>query len=320
MLTKNMYPTCAKTFRSWRLSNPKFHNFYYKMGQPLPFDVTLRDGLQGLSRNDQTHFTSNKKLEIYKDIVSKYEPKNIEIGSIVSEKVLPVFKDTLKIFETINTNQRANKIFIPNNYILIPNKEKLRDVINNTYINYFSFITSTSNSFQLKNTKKTLKESDKEMYEMLYLLDVNTFRTQPANVKLYVSCINECPIEGKIDNDFIVNRILNLSKMNIDNICLSDTCGTITLDDFEYIIETCLFFGLPPSKLSLHLHVNPDKVNEIRKIIHMALDFKVTNFDVSSLNTGGCSVTMDKNSMNPNLSYDLYYESFVRYIEKKCNI
>lgn len=320
MLTKNMYPTCAKTFRSWRLSNPEFHNFYYEMGSPVPFDVTLRDGLQGLSRNEQTYFTTNKKLEIYKDIVSRYEPKNIEIGSIVSEKVLPVFKDTLKIFETINTNQKANKIFIQNNYILIPNKEKLRDVINNIYINYFSFITSTSNSFQLKNTKMTLEESDKEIYEMLYQLNINTFRMQEPIVKLYVSCINECPIDGKIDNDFIVNRILQLSKMNIDNICLSDTCGTITLDDFEYIIETCLFFGLSPSKLSLHLHVKPDKVNEIRKIIHMALDFKITNFDVSCLNTGGCSVTMDKNRLNPNLSYDLYYESFVRYIEKKCNI
>jgi isopropylmalate/homocitrate/citramalate synthase len=243
MLTKNMYPTCAKTFRSWRLSNPKFHNFYYEMGAPVPFDVTLRDGLQGLSRNEQTYFTTNKKLEIYKDIVSKYEPKNIEIGSIVSEKVLPVFKDTLKIFETINTNQRANKNFITNNYILIPNKEKLCDVINNTYINYFSFITSTSNSFQLKNTKMTLEESDKEIYKMLYQLDINTFRMQAPIVKLYVSCINECPIDGKIDNDFIVNRILQLSKMNVNNICLSDTCGTITLDDFEYIIETCLFFA-----------------------------------------------------------------------------
>lgn len=320
MLTKKMYPTCGKTFRSWRLLNPKFNKFYYEMGEPVPFDVTLRDGLQSLSKEEQTEFTTNKKFEIYKDIVLRYEPKNIEIGSIVSEKVLPIFNDTFELFETISSFQKVNKKITPNSYILVPNKEKLRVIINDTYINYFSFITSASNSFQLKNTKMSLEESDQEIYEMLYQLDENTFRMQPPIVKLYVSCINECPIDGKIDNDFIVNRILKLSKMNIDNICLSDTCGTITLDEFEYIIESCLFFGLSPCKLSLHLHVKPERVNETQKIIHRALDFKITNFDVSYLNTGGCSVTMDKTTLKPNLSYDLYYESLVRYIENKCDI
>ena len=231
---------------------------------------------------------------------------------------MPIFKDTIPFFETITNLQNANKKYIPNNYILVPNKEKLCYIINDSFINYFSFITSTSNSFQLKNTKMTLEESDQEIYEMLYLLDENVFRMQKPITKLYVSCINDCPIEGKIDNDFIVNRILQLSKMNVDNICLSDTLGTITLDDFEYIAESCLFFGLPPSKLSLHLHVKPDKANEVQKIIHKALDFKITNFDVSVLNTGGCSVTVDKKRLAPNLSYELYYESFVKYIEKKC--
>ena len=320
MLSKKIYPTCAKSFRSWRLSNPKLNKFYYEMGEPVPFDVTLRDGIQSLTKEEQTNFTTNKKLEIYKDIVLKHEPKNIEIGSIVSEKVLPIFNDTISILKIVNNLQNKNDKCIPNNYILIPNKEKLHAIINDSFINYFSFITSVSNSFQLKNTKMTLEESDQEIYEMMYQLDENTFRMQKPFVKLYVSCINECPIEGKIGNDFIVNRILQLSKMNVDNICLSDTLGTITLDDFEYIAESCIFFGLPPSKLSLHLHVKPEKANEVLKIIHRALDFKITNFDVSVLNTGGCSVTLDKKSLAPNLSYELYYESFVRYIEKKCDI
>ena len=320
MLSKKIYPTCAKSFRSWRLSNPKLNKFYYEMGEPVPFDVTLRDGIQSLSKEEQTNFTTNKKLEIYKDIVSKHEIKNIEIGSVVSGKVLPIFNDTISFLKIVNNLQNKNEKCIPNNYILVPNKEKLHAIINDSFINYFSFITSASNSFQLKNTKMSLEESDQEIYEMMYQLDENTFRMQKPIVKLYVSCINECPIEGKIDNDFIVNRILQLSKMNVDNICLSDTLGTITLDDFEYIAESCLFFGLPPSKLSLHLHVKPEKAYEVVKIIHRALDFKITIFDVSVLNTGGCSVTLNKKSLAPNLSYELYYESVVRYIEKKCDI
>ena len=320
MLTKIMQPMCATSFRRWILSNPKFNKFYCEMGEPSPFDVTLRDGLQALSKDEQNEFTTNKKLEIYKEIILRHKPRNVEIGSIVSEKVLPIFKDTFQFFEALHNNYQNEALTEKtNHFIVVPNKDKLKAIINNNNINCLSFITSVSNSFQVKNTKMNLEQSDQEIYEMLYELDENLVRTKKPIVKLYVSCINECPIEGKIDNDFIVNRILKLSKMNVENICLSDTCGTITTEDFEYIIESCLFFGLAPSKISLHLHVKNDKENEVESLIHKALDFKINKFDVSYLKTGGCSVTMKKTSLTPNLSYDLYYKSFVSYIEKKCN-
>jgi hypothetical protein len=92
----------------------------------------------------------------------------------------------------------------------------------------------------------------------------------------------------------------------------------MTLEDFEYITESCIFLGLSPSRLSLHLHVKEERIREIKQIIHKALDLKITQFDVSNLKSGGCSVTMKKEQIAPNLSYDLYYESIVNYIEKKC--
>jgi len=71
------------------------------------------------------------------------------------------------------------------------------------------------------------------------------------------------------------------------------------------------------SKLSLHLHDKPGKEDIVEQIIHTALDRKIINYDVSLLTTGGCSVTMKKENMSPNLSYELYYKSIVKYIEKK---
>jgi isopropylmalate/homocitrate/citramalate synthase len=313
MLT-NMYPKCAQSFKKWYLSSYKFGKLYNDLGKPRPFDVTLRDGLQSISKEEQNKLTTEDKLQIYHNVISIHNPKNIEIGSIVSEKVLPVFKDTLKISEILYDKQKEKR---KSNFILISNKEKLKSVINNSKITHFSFITSVSNSFQKKNTKMTLEESDHDIYEMLYELDDNNYRKRKPFVKLYVSCINECPVEGKIDNDFIVNRILNLNKMNIDNICLSDTCGSLNEEDFEYIVDTCSYFGIPLNKFSLHLHVKREREAEIEKIIHKALDRKIINFDVSYLETGGCSVTMDKKKLTPNLSYDLYYKALCNYIIKK---
>ena len=319
-----MYPKCAQSFKKWYLSSYKFGKMYNDLGKPKPFDVTLRDGLQALTKEEQNAFTTYDKLSLYNNIISIHNPKHIEIGSIVSEKVLPIFKDTIEICEILYDIQLNDCLFQKDkrksNFVLISNNDKLKSVINNPKINHFSFITSVSNSFQQKNTKMTLEESDEDIYKMLYELDDNKYRKRKPFIKLYVSCINECPIEGKIDVHFIVNRILKLNSMNVDSICLSDTCGTLNVDDFEYIVDTCAFFGFPLSKFSLHLHVKREREKEVEKIIHKALDRKIIKFDVSYLETGGCSVTMDKKNLVSNLSYDLYYKTLCNYIIKKTDI
>ena len=319
MLARKIYPKCALDFKKFLYVNPDFSKFYYMLGEPKLFDVTLRDGLQTLSIEKQKKYTFKEKLNLYHRISFNYNPKNIEIGSIVSEKVMPVFKDSIKLFQNIklyeNSISELSGVVRANKFLLVPNSRQLKNVINNTYMNHFSFITSVSEKFQLKNTKQTLDESYSDIYEMMYSFEENKYRQRLPFVKLYVSCINECPISGKIDNDFIINKLLMINKMNVDNICLSDTCGTLDVKDFEYIVDTCKFFGLPSSKLSLHLHVKKGREDIVEKIIHKALDRRILDFDVSLLETGGCSVTMNKNQIAPNLSYELYYKSLVSYIE-----
>ena len=318
MLTKNIYPKCANTFRNWCLSNSKYEKTYIEIGQPVPFDVTLRDGIQALPKDKQNILTTNDKLKMYYNIIFNQKPLNIEIGSIVSEKVLPVFKDTIEVFNKITSYHKDPLDEIPNKYMLVPNITNLKNVIDNPIINHFSFITSTSNSFQLKNTKMNLEESDNDIYLMLHELDNSKYRILDPCVKLYVSCINECPIEGKLDNDVIINRLIKLNNMKVNNICLSDTCGTLSIDDFEYIVNSCNYYDLiPTNKFSLHLHVKKGREDEVEKIIHKALDYKIINFDVSTLDSGGCSVTMNKDMIAPNLSYELYYKSLCNYIMQK---
>jgi isopropylmalate/homocitrate/citramalate synthase len=320
MTTKIIYPICSNSFKKF-LSNKKFEKVYNNLGKPRPFDVTLRDGLQALTKEEGQYYNTVQKIILHLKIQLKYNPINVEIGSIVSEKVLPIFKDTIELFDIINKNEIYKNSFdksckSKNMYIVVPNQNKLFNVINNKSMNHFSFITSVSNSFQIKNTKMSLLDSDKDIMTMLQELDDNKNRNVSPFVKVYISCINECPIEGKIDNDFIVNRILNLNKMNIDNICLSDTCGTLNDEDFEYIVDTCNFVGMSMKKISLHLHVKNGRESEVEKIFHKALDRKIINFDVSALDSGGCSVTMDKAKLSPNMNYDQYYKFLTNYIIK----
>jgi pyruvate/oxaloacetate carboxyltransferase len=139
-------------------------------------------------------------------------------------------------------------------------------------------------------------------------------KPEKSTVKLYVSCINECPIEGKIDNNVIIEKIQKYQKLKPDILCLSDTCGTLTAEDLNYIISN--LNNKHFNNLSLHLHVKPGREDEVEQIIHRAVDFGITSFDVSALKSGGCSVTMKETELAPNLSYELYYKSLATYLLK----
>ena len=313
------YPKCVNTFTKILFSEPEI--FTKLMDKKLTnirlFDVTLRDGLQGLSRSEQELLTFQDKMKIYKNIINNYSPKKIEVGSLVNNKILPVFKDTEKLFKNIQENAISNEKKI-DYYVLVSNLLYLKQAINMGVQN-FSFITSLSNSFQLKNTKMTLEENLNHLKIMMNILD-NEMKTNDGfeknKVKLYVSCINECPIEGKIPTTRIVDKLLELNDLNFDKICLSDTCGTLTKEDFMDIINNITKNGLETKKISLHLHVNPEREDEMEEIVHSAFNHGIYEFDVSHVGSGGCSVTMDKNKLAPNMNYEQFYRFLMNYLLK----
>lgn len=296
-------------------------NYIYKKLNPILFDVSLRDGLQGFSRYEQSLITFNTKEKIYNNICSLHEPTNIEVGSIVNPKILPVMANSLELFRNFSlkncqVNETTN--YSPKLYMLVPNKKGYNTAIENGVTN-FSFLTSVSESFQKKNINKTLEETKNDLCDIINdIIHKKTFYLPPVlNTKLYISCINECPIEGKINNDTIINEIIYYNKhINVNEICLSDTCGSLLFEDFKYIIDKCTVLGVNMEKISLHLHVS-DNIDNIRDIVHYSLDQNIRKFDVSLITSGGCSVTMDQSKLKPNMSYELLYKLFDEYIDKK---
>jgi hypothetical protein len=304
------YPDCNSSLIKFMNSDDNYMNLYNLLNITL-FDTSLRDGLQNIKSNKIKKYTTDNKIKLYNEIIYKYNPDELEIGSIVSEKFFPIFNDTLELFEKLNDKNK--------NYILVPSLSKLNIILNSNCSN-FSFISSVSEFFQLKNTKKTLKQTKSEILEMINIISSYPSIENPK-FKIYLSCIDTCPIEGNISNDFIVNEIIYYNKIVESKIiCLSDTCGLLNYDNFIDIITKINKAGVSNEIISLHLHndiTNPYFYENLQKIFNYSIDVGIRKFDVSMLDTGGCTITIDNKNTKPNLSYEIYYKLIVDYIISK---
>jgi isopropylmalate/homocitrate/citramalate synthase len=321
-MLSNSYPKCIHSLNKWlqqKGTRGKRQDLYNKLNPQL-FDVTLRDGLQTVPKEMEHLWTTQEKKTMYYRIKFNHCPKYIEIGSLANPKLMPIFADSLELHNSIKDDLNLTPIGNNNLFLLTPSLNAIKGVIDKKVDN-FSFITSVSNAFQKKNTNKTLLETKKEiqlMCDEVQRYNNDNSADKKVKTKLYISCINDCPLTGQIDNDYIVREILLYEKNQmIGELCLSDTCGTLKFEDFEYIIDNCLYFGLPAKKLSLHLHYSAKNLENTKQIIHYAFDKNINKFDVSMIEGGGCSMTMSQEKCTNNLSYELFYKFLVDYIVKR---
>ena len=263
------------------------------------FDVTLRDGLQSIPKI----YSLAEKMELGLDIVANRNPKAIEIGSVVSHKIVPQMRNTLDFFQSFSASYGiSNNLDI---FVLTPNLKNTQLAINND-VNNYSFITSVSNMFQKKNTNLTIGDTKIEIQNMIDLVKTTN---EDNKIKLYISCFTECPIIGKIDNHTILSEIMyyyHTHGEQICNLCLSDTCGTLRFNDFKFIIDRLVEKGVNLENFGLHLHQHV-YIDNVKNIITYGMKNGISQYDVSYIpEVGGCSVTMKNPSGN--IGYETIYE------------
>lgn len=313
---------CAHSFKNWLRSNTHYSKVYDFIGSPKPTDVTFLDGVTMMNRTQQDQMNAKVKLELYHKLSYNYQFKNIEVGSIASSKIFPSFSDTIKLNKQIQQFYKdvnpLSQVEIPNHYVVIPSEKQFNKILPELKsIQNFSFITSVSDAYQYKNTNMSVRDSIQNISNMMIRLDETK---RKFGSKLYVSCINECPIDGRMKNDYVVDKLQEFQNLKTDTMCLSDTYGTLKSKDFEYIIKKALNAGISHKNLSLHLHVKHGCENNVEKICHIALDHGINNFDVSAFESGGFINHISFSSASqPNLTYPLYYKFLQSYIISKTD-
>jgi len=199
-----------------------------------------RDGMQSLqkiiSTNDKVEYL-NKILRVGFDIV--------EVGSIVSPKLIPQMADTLEVMRLLDFSNTKSGIMV-----LVVNKKGAETISQFDEVTHISYPFSFSPTFLKMNLNSTLEKSVETVSEIVNICD----KTKKQNV-IYMSMAFGNLYGDDWSIDLLVHWVNKLHQMGVTTIPLSNTAIEV---DEKVISETfsCLIPQFPTIELGLHLHTS----------------------------------------------------------------
>ena len=235
----------------------------YKTIVPILTDISLRNC-------DNTPLALSNKQELFHKVITTYSPNSIELGSLST----PNSFNIEPIIQYANDYKRI-RVVDSDFYIYIHTLNSLKQALDYN-VTHMSFSTSISYTLLRKNEDRSMYEVKSGLNEICNRLS----HRDDIRKKLYISCISECPYAGPLNIDYILHEICMYHyKYSFDELCLSDTCGTLTFENYKYLVDALYVFGLPKSKIGLQLQMK--NMNETEKIVRYSLQNGILRFDVS---------------------------------------
>ena len=231
------------------------------------FEVGPRDGLQ----NIKNEIPINRKIEII-DILSTTGIKKIECGSFVSAKWVPQMRGADQIFEEILRKEGVKYT------ALTPNLKGFENAMS-VKVDEIAVFAAASETFSQKNVNCSIAES-LERFEDIF----KKARQKKISVRGYVSCIVECPYEGKVKPEKVLEVTSRLLDMGCYEVSLGDTIGKGTPKTVETLLKV-ICENLHAQQLAGHFH---DTSDTAIKNVEIALKYGITTFDTAIGGLGGC--------------------------------
>ena len=231
------------------------------------FEVGPRDGLQ----NIKNEIPINKKIELI-NILSTTGIEKIECGSFVSAKWVPQMRGTNEIFEEIIRGDGVKYT------ALTPNLKGFENALH-AKVDEVAVFAAASETFSQKNVNCSIDESLARFRDLF-----NKASEKKVPVRGYVSCIVECPYEGKISPESVLKVASQLLDMGCYEVSLGDTIGKGTPKTIEELLKV-LCSEINQKKLAGHFHDTSDTA--IRNV-EIGLKYGLSTFDSAVGGLGGC--------------------------------
>jgi hydroxymethylglutaryl-CoA lyase len=251
-----------------------------------------RDAMQGLEE-----FISTENKIRYLEQLLKVGFDTIDFGSFVSPKVIPQMRDTAAVLEGLQLGGSKTKLLA-----IVANTRGAYEACKYDGITYLGFPLSLSDTFQQRNTNKSIGEA-------LNVLEEIKSECVKWNKKLvtYISMGFGNPYEDPYDIDLVLGFVDILKTLGSDVISLADTIGVSTPENIQYLFMT--FSKMYPTlEIGAHLHSSPDTAT---KKIEAAFHAGCKRFDGAIRGFGGCPMA------NDDLIGNLATENILQYLQNQ---
>jgi len=234
-----------------------------------------RDAMQGWPR----FISTATKIE-YINLLLKAGFDTIDFGSFVSPKAIPQMRDTPEVVRGLELDHTSTKLLA-----IVANLRGAREAISFPEIFYLGYPLSISETFQIRNTGKTIAESF-EVVEAIQKACIHSGK----RLVVYLSMAFGNPYNEPYKVDHVTKFLRLLQDLKIDIISLADTIGTSTPVQIKDLYE-CTASAFPQMEIGLHLHAKP---GETKEKIRAACEVGCVRIDGALRGYGGCPMADDE--------------------------
>lgn len=233
-----------------------------------------RDAMQGLHDFIPTDIKIkyiNKLLEVGFD--------TIDFGSFVSPKAIPQMRDTAQVLDGLELSSTRSKLLA-----IVANVRGASDACQFDEIQYLGYPLSLSETFQQRNTNRSIESALSDLAEMQELA-----QSHEKTLVVYLSMGFGNPYGDPYEIDDVGSFVEKLDEMEVDVISLADTIGVSEPGIIEALFSS-LIPKFPHIEFGAHLHSTPDTISEKVEAAFMAgcrrMDGAIKGF-------GGCPMAKD---------------------------
>jgi len=233
-----------------------------------------RDAMQGI----RTFIPTEKKIK-YLNRLLKVGFDTLDFGSFVSPKAVPQMADTVEVLAGLETEKNTKLLAI------IANTRGAEEASKYKAINFLGFPLSLSETFQQRNTNKSIKEAF-ETIKTASEIAISTGKT----LVVYLSMGFGNPYGDPFSPALTVQFTEKLAKTGIRIISLADTVGVADPKTIKMLFEA-LIPTYPEIEFGAHFHSNPMNITQK---LEAAFSAGCQRFDAAIKGFGGCPMAKDE--------------------------
>jgi len=251
-----------------------------------------RDAMQGLEE-----FIPTQKKILYINQLLKVGFDAVDFGSFVSTKAIPQMRDTAEVLQKLDLEGSASRLLA-----IVANTRGADEASRFENITYLGFPLSISETFQQRNTKKSIGEALETVHEILEICS-----KRDKTLVTYISMGFGNPYNDPYDTDVVGKFVDVLATLGVGIVSLADTIGVSQPEQIRYLFST-LTRQFPKIEFGAHLHSNP--LTALEKI-ETAYEAGCRRFDGALKGYGGCPMAKDE------LVGNLATETILAFLDSK---